>query len=147
MGGMHRVVVARVAEPGTATEPERFCALGVEPRDLKESDQASCWSSGPRGFKSHPGRLSNPLALSFLLSQTLAWSFVNRSCDHGYRSTRQSNQALGEGDAHLTERIGPTTVYWICRRSSVYHSMKGGQLTKRKQVMLEILTLSTSEPP
>ena len=56
MRGKHPVVVARVAEPGTATEPERIGALGVEPRDRKESDQASCWSSGPRGFKSHPGR-------------------------------------------------------------------------------------------
>ena len=58
MRGKHPVVVARVAEPGTATEPERIGALGVEPRDRKESDQASCWSSGPRGFKSHPGRLT-----------------------------------------------------------------------------------------
>ena len=56
MRGQHPVVVARVAEPGTATEPVRVGALGVEPRDRKESDQASCWSSGPRGFKSHPGR-------------------------------------------------------------------------------------------
>jgi hypothetical protein len=58
MRGKHPVVVARVAEPGTATEPERIGAPGVEPRDRKESDQASCWSSGPRGFKSHPGRLT-----------------------------------------------------------------------------------------
>jgi hypothetical protein len=58
MSGKHPVVVARVAEPGTATEPVCFGALGVEPRDHKEWDQASCWSSGPRGFKSHPGRLT-----------------------------------------------------------------------------------------
>jgi len=58
MRGKHPVVVARVAEPGTATEPMRIGALGVEPRDRKELDQASCWSSGPRGFKSHPGRLT-----------------------------------------------------------------------------------------
>jgi hypothetical protein len=58
MRGKHPVVVARVAEPGTATEPDRISASGVEPRDRKESDQASCWSSGPRGFKSHPGRLT-----------------------------------------------------------------------------------------
>jgi len=50
---------ARVAEPGTATEPVRSGALGVEPRDRKGLDQVSCWSSGPRGFKSHPGRLHN----------------------------------------------------------------------------------------
>ena len=50
--------IARVAEPGTATEPERFRVLGVEPRDRKELDQVSCWSFGPRGFKSHPGRLT-----------------------------------------------------------------------------------------
>jgi len=72
MRGTHPVVVARVAEPGTATEPERFGALGVEPRDLKESDQASCWSSGPRGFKSHPGRLTNLSGLSLLLFQISA---------------------------------------------------------------------------
>jgi len=53
---------ARVAEPGTATEPMRFGALGVEPRDRNKSDQVSCWSSGPRGFKSHPGRLITPSA-------------------------------------------------------------------------------------
>jgi hypothetical protein len=50
--------VARVAEPGTATEPVRFGSPGVEPRDRKELDQVSCWSFGPRGFKSHPGRLT-----------------------------------------------------------------------------------------
>ena len=65
MRGKHPVVVARVAEPGTATEPERIGALGVEPRDRKESDQASCWSSGPRGFKSHPGRLHNNQRVTF----------------------------------------------------------------------------------
>lgn len=71
MRGKHPVVVARVAEPGTATEPERFGALGVEPRDRKELDQASCWSSGPRGFKSHPGRLNNQLRTqSFLFVST-----------------------------------------------------------------------------
>jgi len=52
--------VARVAEPGTATEPVRLGALGVEPRDRKKLDQVSCWSFGPRGFKSHPGRLPIP---------------------------------------------------------------------------------------
>lgn len=36
MRGKHPVVVARVAEPGTATEPERIGALGVEPRDRKK---------------------------------------------------------------------------------------------------------------
>ena len=49
--------VARVAEPGTATELKYFKVLGVEPRDRKNLGQASCWPVGPRGFKSHPGRL------------------------------------------------------------------------------------------
>lgn len=71
MRGKHPVVVARVAEPGTATEPERIGALGVEPRDRKESDQASCWSSGPRGFKSHPGRLTDYLQFSLVHSQVI----------------------------------------------------------------------------
>ncbi len=57
MGARHEFDVARVAEPGTATEPERIYVPGVEPRDHKELGQASCWPFGPRGFKSHPGRL------------------------------------------------------------------------------------------
>ena len=65
MRGMYPVVVARVAEPGTATEPMRFGALGVEPRDRKKLDQVSCWSSGPRGFESHPGRLHNNQRVTF----------------------------------------------------------------------------------
>ena len=87
MRDMYPVVVARVAEPGTATEPMRFGALGVEPRDRKESDQASCWSSGPRGFKSHPGRLHTNLS-AVLLHITQLHQTLHRIHDNSERLLR-----------------------------------------------------------
>jgi len=55
MRDKHPDVVARVAEPGTATEPERFGALGVEPRDRKESDQQAVGPLGRVGSNPTPG--------------------------------------------------------------------------------------------
>ena len=66
MRDKHPVVVARVAEPGTATEPERFGALGVEPRDRKESDQQAVGPLGRVGSNPTPGAYVPTCPLAFL---------------------------------------------------------------------------------